>query len=84
MVCVPKKEGGLNDINLRFQNESLLFKPLHKFYNDMDITWVKLVWSKYYAGNKLPILQGPQKGSFWWRHALKLLQQYKGISLVSL
>lgn len=84
MVRVPKTGGGLNVINLRVQNESLLLKYLHKFYSHMDIPCVQLVWRKYYAANRLPALQGPQRGSFWWRDVLKLLQQFKGISVISL
>lgn len=56
MVCVPKTEGGLN--------ESLLLKHLHQFFNHMDIPWVKLVWSKYYIGNKLPALRVHRKAPF--------------------
>lgn len=83
LVCVHK-EGGLGVINLRVQNESLLLKHLHKFYNHVDIPWVKLVWSKYYSDNWLPSLHGLQRGSLWWRDALKLQQQFKGIATVSL
>lgn len=43
LVCVPKDSGGLGVLNLYTQNESLLRKHLHKFYNKMDITWVQLV-----------------------------------------
>jgi len=37
MVCKPKNKGGLGVINLMIQNEALLMKFLHKFYNKMDI-----------------------------------------------
>jgi hypothetical protein len=84
LVCVPKEDGGLSVINLRVQNESLLLKHLHKFYNHVDTPWVQMVWNKYYSGNRLPSLQGPQKGSFWWHDALKLQQQFKGIASVTL
>jgi len=43
LVCLPKKEGGLGVLNLRTQNEELLLKHLHKFYNKMDIPWVHLI-----------------------------------------
>jgi hypothetical protein len=33
MVTKPKNRGGLGVINLRMQNEALLFKNLHKFFN---------------------------------------------------
>ena len=37
MVCKPKNIGGLGVLNLHIQNEALLLKFLHKFYNKMDI-----------------------------------------------
>ena len=45
MACIPKLEGGLGVLNLRVQNESLLLKHLHKFYNRVDVPWVHLVWA---------------------------------------
>jgi spermidine/putrescine-binding protein len=36
MVCKPKKRGGLGIINLKIQNQGLLLKYLHKFYNRDD------------------------------------------------
>ena len=43
LVCLPKAEGGLGVLNLRTQNEALLLKFLHKFFNREDIPWVHLV-----------------------------------------
>ena len=37
MVCNPKSKGGLGVLNLPVQNEALLLKFLHKFYNKMNI-----------------------------------------------
>ena len=37
MVCTPKPEGGLGVLNLRTQNEALLLKHLHKFFNKVDL-----------------------------------------------
>lgn len=37
MICVPKSEGGLGVLNLRTQNQALLLKFLHKFFNRADI-----------------------------------------------
>jgi len=47
-VQKPKKQGGLGIVNIRLQNDALLLKHLHKFYNQADIPWVQLVWFKYY------------------------------------
>ena len=43
MVCLPKTEGGLGVLNLRTQNEALLLKHLHKFFNRADVPWVRLI-----------------------------------------
>ena len=48
LVCLPKNKGGLGVLNLRVQNEALLMKFLHKFYNHHDIPWVGLIWNSYY------------------------------------
>jgi hypothetical protein len=54
MVCREKREGGLGVIDLKTQNEALLIKNLHKFFNREDIPWVSLVWEKYYDNGRLP------------------------------
>jgi hypothetical protein len=43
MVTKPKSIGGFGVINLRMQNEALLIKNLHKFFNKEDLPWVRLV-----------------------------------------
>ena len=77
-VLRPKLRGDLGVINLRTQNEALLLKYLHKFFNKADLPWVKMVWNKYYSNGKLP--SAKKKGSFWWRRILNLLTTYKGIA----
>lgn len=39
-VCWEKEQGGLGVLNIKIQNEALLIKHLHKFYNKEDIPWV--------------------------------------------
>lgn len=80
MVCRPKKEGGLGVLQLSTQNDALLMKYLHKFYNRADLPWVHLVWDSYYNNGKLP--GDKVVGSFWWRDVMKLNTQYKGIASV--
>ena len=76
-----KKEGGLGVLNLRTQNEALLMKHLHKFFNRKDIPWVQLIWENYYNDGSLP---GQRKrGSFWCRDILKLLVSFKGLAMVN-
>lgn len=65
MVFVSKGEGALGVLNLQTQNEALLLKYLHKFFNRSDLPWVKLIWEKHYRNDKLPNSVVP-KGSFWW------------------
>jgi hypothetical protein len=70
VVQKPKDKGGLGVINLRLQNDALLMKHLHKFYNKSDIPWVQLVWFRYYS-NKVPHASR-EVGSFWWNDVLRL------------
>jgi hypothetical protein len=72
-------KGGLGVIKLRVQNETLLLKNLHKFFNKEDLPWVHLIWTLYYSNGKVAI--NASKGSSWWRSILRLLDQYKGIAL---
>jgi hypothetical protein len=55
MICKPKSSGGLGIIDFRKQNEGLLMKHLHKFFNKEDIPWVHLVW-RYYPQGYLKLL----------------------------
>lgn len=65
-------------INLKLQNQGLLIKHLHKFYNKADIPWVSLLWSSYYDGvvPQATILCG----SFWWKHVFKLSDNYRALA----
>jgi hypothetical protein len=64
LVCKHKDKGGLGVFNLSVQNDSLLMKHLHKFYNHADIPWVHLTWELYYS-SALPPTR-PIEISFWW------------------
>ena len=72
-----KEKGGLGVINLRLQNDALLLKQLHKFYNKEDVPWVHLVWDMYYA-DKVPHTC-LEMGSFWWRDVMRLSTIHRGI-----
>ena len=50
----PKKEGGLDIIDINKQNKALLMKFLDKFYNHADIPLVKLTWNKLYLNPNTP------------------------------
>jgi hypothetical protein len=78
----PKTKGGLGVINLRLQNDALLLKHLHKFYNKCDIPWVQLVWFRYYR-NKVPHATR-EVGSFWWKDIWRLNNIFRGFLSVSL
>jgi hypothetical protein len=77
-VTRPKMKGGLGVIKLRVQNEALLLKNLHNFFNKADVPWLHLIWTQYYPNGKVPTQSS--KGSFWWTGVLRLLTQYKGIA----
>jgi hypothetical protein len=78
LVTRPKRKGGLGVIRLRLQNDALLMKYLHKFFSKEDLSWVQLIWRKYYSNGRLP--GQTKKGPFWWRSMLKLLDTFKGIA----
>lgn len=81
LVCIPKDSGGLGVLNQYTQNESLLLKYLHKFFNKMDIPWVPLVWNCHYSDGSLPAANN--KGFFWWKDVLKSLVAFKGLASVT-
>jgi len=81
-ICRPKKKGGLGILNLRVQNDGLLLKYLHKFYNKVDTPWVTLIWNTYYT-DKIPHALSP-RGSFWWKDVFKLSHIFRGIALSSI
>lgn len=78
LVTKPKSEGGLGVIKLRTQNEALLLKNLHKFFNKEDLPWVHLLWDTYYSERELPGQR--TRGSFWWRDIMKLLDTFRGMA----
>jgi hypothetical protein len=78
VVQLPKDKGGLGVINLRLQNDALLMKHLSKFYNKVDVPWVRLVWSKYYT-NRVPHATR-ELGSFWWKDVLRLNMLFRGVA----
>lgn len=81
LVCAANEDEGLGVIDLRKQNEALLLKNLHKFFNKVDLPWVNLVWEKLYKHGKLP--SHIKKGSFWWRDNLKLVSRFKSLTMIS-
>jgi len=78
LVCLPKDCGGLGVLNLYTQNESLLLKHLHKFFNNLDVPWVQLIWSYHYQNGSLPL--NSSRVSFWWNDVLKSLTSFKGMA----
>ena len=81
MVCRPKSSGGLGILDFKVQNEGLLQKFLHKFYNHCDLPWVELIWNSYYT-SRIPHATD-LCGSFWWRDVSKLMPMYRGITQVN-
>ena len=67
-------------LDLRIQNQGLLLKQLHKFYNHRDIPWVDLVWNTYNDG-LVPHASG-SCGSFWWKDVMNLAPTYRAVTSV--
>ena len=82
MVCRPKKNGGLGILNLKVQNDAMLLKLMHKFYNKLDVPWVHLIWDTYYAST-VPHAAAPC-GSFWWHQLVQLMPVYRGVAKVQI
>ena len=82
MVCRPKSSGGLGVLDLKVQNEGLLLKFLHKFFNKLDIPWMQLVWERYYV-DSIPHATNVC-GTFWWRDLVHLMPIYRGITHVQI
>jgi hypothetical protein len=78
-VTQRKVNGGLGVLRLESQNEALLIKLLHKFFNHSDLPWVHLIWNNYYLIRGLP--GNRSVGSFWWKSIVKLLPNFKGLAI---
>jgi hypothetical protein len=78
MVCKPKNKGGLGIINLKIQNKCLMMKQLHKFYNNVDLPWVKLIRNSYYY-KEVPHAV-TVCGSFWWRSIMRMFELYRQVT----
>jgi hypothetical protein len=65
----------LGILNLSVQNNALLLKHLHKFYNHDSTPWVQLIWDSYYYGAVPHAVT--LAGSFWWKSIIKLSDQYR-------
>ena len=74
----PKNQGGLGVLNINIQNNALLLKNLHKFFNTLNIPWVNLIWDTYYNNGQVP--GHNLVGSFWWKANLNLLDHYKSMA----
>ena len=76
-VCFVVIKGGLDITYLAGENEALLLKFLHKFFNNENIHWVHLIWKSYNSST-------PQasniSSSFWWRDIIKLCSKFNSIA----
>ena len=69
-------------LNLQTQNEALLLKNLHKFFNRHDIPWVNLILERHYSNCALPS-SSKRQCSFWWKDILRLLDSFKGLAVAN-
>ena len=63
--------------NMKTQNNALLMKHLDKFYNQADIPWVNLTWTKFYSNYQTPPQARSLVGSFWWKDIMKLFDKFR-------
>jgi len=74
-ACRSKEEeGGLGILNMENQNTTLLLKFLDKFYNNADIPWVQLTWTKLYSNTCTPLMLEVNLALFWWKDVLNCLE----------
>jgi hypothetical protein len=72
-----KNQGGLDILDLRAHNITLLLKHPHKFYNKKDIPWVHLTWNVFYSRFiPDPFIIGKKVGTFWWRDIMSLSNHF--------
>jgi hypothetical protein len=55
-----------------------MMKQLHKFYNNVDLPWVKLIRNSYYY-KEVPHAV-TVCGSFWWRSIMKMFELYRQVT----
>jgi hypothetical protein len=65
LACKPKIKYGLVIVDLAKQNEALLMKSLHKFFNGHDTPWVQLIWNNRYRDE-----------GHWSQEGLVLVERY--------
>lgn len=70
LVTRPKSEGGLGIRKIVAQNDALLLKNLHKFFNQQQLPWVQLLLNNYYSGN---IMLGQKKRFFLVKRHIKII-----------
>jgi len=80
-ACKPRNQGGLGILDIQSQNDALLMKFLDKFYNNVDLPWVNLTWSKLYENTHTPPHARSLVGSFWWKDVLKLFDKFKSFTV---
>ena len=78
----PKDKGGLGILNLKVQNEAMLLKFLHEFYNQQDIPWVSLIWETYYQTDTPHAADACR--SFWWKDVMNFSPFFRGITTVEI
>lgn len=81
-ICKSKGKGGMGVINLRLQNEAILLKRVHKFYNKHDLPWVHLIKRSYYQRD-IPHAS-KEVGSYWWKDTTRLSNSHRGIAACSI
>ena len=77
IACKPTNQGGLGIIDIKSQNSALLMKFLDKFYNEAEIPWVSMTWSKFYSNSQTPPHARSPIGFFWWKYIMTLFHKFR-------
>jgi len=56
-------------------------KFLDKFYNEADIPWVSMTWSKFYSNPQTPPQARSPIGSFWWKDIMTLFDKFRDLAI---
>jgi hypothetical protein len=55
-------------------------KFFDKFYNNVDIPWVSLIWTRFYSNEQTPPHARSPVGSFWWKDIMKLFGKFQNFA----
>ena len=80
-VCAHQRVKRGQPYLILYKLDGSVTKFLDKFYNNADVPWVTLTWSRFYSSNQtLPQARSPV-GSFWWKDTMKLFDKFQSLAV---